>query len=162
MSEPAHRHTRLAELEPGKEIGVSEWVMVDQNMISVFGSNTLDPDPMHVDPAWAKQNGPYGGTIAFGFLTVSLLTHMLHGAMGADPTTETGENGHFLNYGFDYLRLISPVKAGARVRGRFKVIEQRVDGKGRTIVKFGAEVEIENEPRPALVAEWLSIWMPPE
>ena len=64
--------------EPGDVVGVSSWVHIDQAMISGFGKVTLDPDPMHIDPDWATKNAPYGGTIAFGFLTMSLLTHMMH------------------------------------------------------------------------------------
>jgi acyl dehydratase len=152
----------FASLAVGQEIGCSPWIEIDQAMISDFGRITRDPDPMHVDPAWAARNGPYGGAIAFGFLTVSLLTHMLHGAMGTDPARETGENGHFLNYGMDYLRLIAPIRAGSRVRGRFEVLEKRSDDKGRDIVKCGCRVEIEGAERPALVAEWLAMWVPAE
>jgi acyl dehydratase len=152
----------FASLCEGQEIGCSPWIEIDQTMISEFGRVTRDPDPMHVDPEWAARNGPYGGTIAFGFLTVSLLTHMLHGAIGTDPARDTGKNGHFLNYGMDYLRLISPVRVGSRIRTRFEVAEKRSDDKGRDIVKFGCRVEIEGAERPALVAQWLAIWMPPE
>lgn len=162
MSEAAREISNFSHFAAGDEVGVSSWIPVDQTMISDFGRVTLDPDPMHIDPDWALANGPYGGTIAFGFLTVSLLTHMLHDAMGSDPQRATGKDGHFLNYGMDYMRLLSPVKVGSRVRGRFKVLETRTDAKGRDIVKFGCEVEIEDGDRPALVAEWLSIWMPPE
>lgn len=154
--------TNFAALSPGQAIGCSPWIVVDQSMISDFGRVTRDPDPMHVDPEWAAENGPYGGTIAFGFLTVSLLTHMLHGAMGTDPARDTGEHGHFLNYGMDYLRLISPIRVGSRIRGRFEVLGKRTDSKGRNIVKYGCQVEIEGSERPALVAEWLAIWMPPD
>src|SRR3569833_976367 len=95
---------------------VSEWVVIDQNMISQFGALTLDPDPMHMDPEWAKANGPYGGTISYGFLTMSLLSHLVHLVRGADVGPRTG---HYLNYGFDRLRLVSPVRVGSRIRGRF-------------------------------------------
>lgn len=162
MSDTAPTRSTYGTLEPGMEIGVSHWVEVTQAMISGFGDVTLDPDPMHIDPEWAKANGPYGGTIAFGFLTMSLLTHLLHSAMGTNPSQAEDENGHFLNYGMDYLRLLAPVKVGARIRGKFKVLDARLDAKGRQIAKFGVEVEIEGEEKPALVAEWLSIQMPPE
>lgn len=151
----------LSNLSQGDEIGVSPWLVVDQEMISAFGAVTRDPDPMHVDPEWARRHSRYGDTIAFGFLTVSLLTHLLHGAMGTDPARDTGENGEYLNYGMDYLRLISPVPVGSRIRGRFNILETRIDDKDRKIVKFGCEVEIEGGERPALVAHWLSIWIPP-
>jgi len=162
MSEPAHDLKMFDRFVLGEEVGVSGWVTIDQEMISGFGDVTLDPDPMHINPEWAKRNGPFGGTIAFGFLTVALLTHLLHAALGTDPARDAGREGHYLNYGLDYLRLVTPVRVNCRIRGRFKALEIRTDEKDRTIVKFGCEIEIEGEERPALVAEWLAIWVPPE
>lgn len=146
--------------KPGEEVGVSPWVQVNQEMISGFGEVTLDPDPMHVDPEWAAENTPFGGTIAFGFLTVSLLTHLLHAAMGHAMNREHDTDlGYFMNYGFDRMRLVSPVHVNKRVRGRFKTLDNYRDEKGRQMVKFACEIEIEDEDRPALVAEWLAIWI---
>lgn len=156
---PFHLNAVL-DIPAGAEVGVSDWILVDQAMIDGFGSVTLDPDPMHVDPQWATQNGPFGGTIAFGFLTVSLLTHMLHSAMGTHPGKEAAGEGYYLNYGFDRLRLVSPVPAGARVRGRFVKLRQDKDEKGRYRTTFDCLVEIEGAERPALIAQWLSIWVP--
>lgn len=151
----------LSDFEPGLEIGTSSWIEVTQAMISDFGAVTLDPDLMHIDPEWAAANGPFGGTIAFGFLTIALLTHLFHDALGAGWDADPATSGYNLNYGFDRLRLLAPVPAGARVRGRFTVAEQRWDDKGRRILAFDCEVEIENAPRPALVARWLTAWVPP-
>lgn len=151
-----------ASLSPGAEIGPSAWVEITQEMIDRFAEVTRDPDPMHVDPDWAQLNGPYGGAIAFGFLTVSLLTHLLHDAVGSQPQAEHREPGHFLNYGFDRLRFVAPVPAGARVRGHFRVSDRRLDERGRWLTNFDCRVEIEDCERPALVADWLSIWVPPE
>lgn len=145
----------------GAELGVSDWILVDQRMIDDFGVVTRDPDPMHIDPDWAKENGPFGGTIAFGFLTISLLTHLIHGAMGTAPGRDQAGHGHYLNYGFDRLRLVAPVKVGARVRGRFTLLRRQQDDKGRWLTTFGCVVEIEGSDRPALVADWLSIWIMP-
>ncbi len=145
---------------PDTDIGKSSWITIDQSMISRFGETTLDPDPMHIDPEWAKENSPYSGTIAFGFLTSSLLTHMLHGAMGTSTSWDTSSHGYFMNYGMDYLRFISPVTVNSRIRGQFKTLDYRLDKKGRHVVIFACEVEIEGEERPALVAEWLTIFMP--
>lgn len=144
---------------PGEDIGISRWVHIDQDMISGFGDITLDPDPMHVDPDFAAKNGPYGGTIAFGFLTMSLLTHLLHSAIGDADGKDRFAEGHFLNYGFDRMRLVSPVRVGSSVRGRFRTLDVRTDEKNRVLVKFGCEIEIEGEDRPALVGEWLAIWI---
>ena len=150
----------FASLEVGQDLGHSPWIVADQAMISDFAAATRDPDPMHIDPAFAAEKGPYGGTIAFGFLTVSLLTHMLHGVFGSDPQRDASADGHFLNYGMDYLRLLVPVKVDSRIRGHFAVKEKRTDDKGRNLVKFACFVEIDGEERPALVAEWLAMWMP--
>lgn len=156
------KKTSMLAFEPGEEIGKSDWIEVNQAMISGFGHLTLDPDPMHIDPQWAAANGPFGGTIAFGFLTASLLTHMLYSAMGRDPYAESGKAGQHLNYGFDRLRFVAPVKVGARIRGCFGMESLERDDKGRWLATFDCRVEIEGEARPALVGQWLSIWVPPE
>ena len=147
--------------KPGEPIGVSAWIPIDQAMITRFGETTLDPDPMHVDPEWAAEKSPFGHTVAFGFLTMSLLTHLLHDAAKTSGLPDPTQQGYYLNYGFDRLRFVSPVPAGARVRGRFETLSRVIDEKGRHIVKIGAQVEIEGGARPALVAEWLTAWVPP-
>lgn len=157
----APRQNAVLELPLNTEIGVSDWVVVDQAMIDGFGAVTLDPDPMHIDPEWAVLNGPFGGTIAFGFLTISLLTHLIHAAMNTQPSRDAAGQGHYLNYGFDRLRLVAPVHVGARIRGRFTKLRQQQDNKGRWLTTFGCIVEIEGSDRPALVADWLSIWILP-
>lgn len=144
------------------ELGPSHWITITQDMIDQFGLLTRDPDPMHVDPTWAEQNGPYGGSIAFGFLTLSLLTHLLHDAVGSTPQAEQRAPGHFLNYGFDRLRFVSPVPVGARIRGVFRVSDRAIDARGRWLTTFDCKIEIEGQERPALVADWLSIWVPPK
>lgn len=149
-----------SKLTPGEEIGFSSWVTVTQEMISGFADVTLDPDPMHIDPEWARQNTPYGGTIAFGFLTLSLLTHMLRDVMLKRNETTEHEGGYYLNYGIDYMRLLAPVPVGSRIRGKFKTLENRIDRNDRNIVKFGCEVELEGGEKPVLVVEWLSIFVP--
>lgn len=149
----------LLRMDPGTEIGVSAWVLIDQDMVDRFAEVTKDPDPLHNDPEWARANGPFGGTTAFGFLTMSLLTHMFRTVVEHD-LRET-DLGLFLNYGFDRLRLVAPVPVGKRIRGRFTMGDRRADAGGRWIVRFLCEVEIEGSERPALVAEWLSAWVPP-
>jgi acyl dehydratase len=147
----------------GTVIGNAEWVPIPQELIDGFGHCTIDPDPFHIDPAWAKEHSPFGRTIAFGFLTISLLTHLLRKAQGTsarDTTADPAVHGYYLNYGFDRLRLVSPVYVDKRVRGKFIVKNLRVNDKGRSIVTFDVVIEIENESRPALVADWLAIWMP--
>jgi acyl dehydratase len=151
----------LSNLLPGAEVGASPWLTVSQAMIDAFGQATLDHDPMHVDPSWAAANSPYDGTIAFGFLTISLLTHLMHGSMGVQGALDPRRSGYYLNYGFDRVRLVAPVRTGRRVRGCFKLLERRTDEQGRLITTFDCRVEIEGEPRPALVAQWLTVWVPP-
>lgn len=145
----------------GMEIGYSDWVSVTQSMIDQFGTVTIDPDPMHVDPEWARSEGPFGGTIAFGFLTVSLLTYLLRSAMEMDAERSDTTHGYYMNYGFDRLRLVSPVPVNQRVRGHFRVSDVRPpDERGRIVVKFAATVHVEGAERPAAVADWLTIWIP--
>lgn len=139
---------------------VSDWVRITQEMIDEFGKCTLDPDPMHIDPEWSAA-GPFGTTISFGFLTMSLLSHLMRAALGLPHARDLSVNGYYLNYGFERLRLISPVKVDARIRGRFRVVERRNDEHGRVLSTFHCVVEIEGEERPALVADWLSLWVPP-
>ena len=150
----------VLDFPPGTTIGVSEWITLDQKIISQFGEITRDPDPMHIDPEWARENGPYGGTIAFGFLTISFLSFMLHNAVGSSPIVSARQPGHYLNYGFDRLRLITPVTVGARIRGNFEVRDSRIDERGRLFTTFHSIVEIEGQTRPALVADWLTLWVP--
>jgi acyl dehydratase len=151
-----------AEFDIGQQISSPAWLQVTQELMDGFGKYTIDPDPFHIDPVWAKEHSPFGGTIAFGFFTVSMLTHLLHLAQGtgardvaADPVT----HGHCLNYGFNRLRLVSPVHIGKNIRGVFKVKELAGDEKGRAILTFAVTIEIEGEERPALVADWLAVWI---
>lgn len=137
----------------------SDWLVVTQEMINDFGNVILDYDPMHMDPDFAK-DGPYGGTIAFGFLTLSLLMHFMNNATGRKGT-EDFSNGHYLNYGFDRLRFVSPVRVNSRVRGVFTPMDEEIDERGRMRRRYDCRVEIEGENRPALVGEWLSIQMLP-
>jgi acyl dehydratase len=145
----------------GRE-ALSPWLAVTQELIDSFGRATLDTDRLHDDPAWARQHGPFGTTIAFGFQTVSLLSHLANRAFGIGPEGVTNPHGYSLNYGFDRLRLVSPVRCGSRIRGRFRSLGERRDERGRTVTTLDATVEIEGEERPALIAHWLVIWVPHE
>lgn len=161
MDQPSMKEL-FQRFQPGVDLGTSEWIQVTQAMVDKFGEATLDDDPMHVDPDWSRHNSPFGQTVAFGFLTMSLLTHMmLHQLLKADSSRHDAEDGVYLNYGFDRLRLVAPVPVGSRVRGHFGVLEVRPDENGRSIVKFSVNMECDQADRPALVAEWLSCWVPP-
>ncbi len=161
MSLPAAKAAGpLANSTIGEELGVSEWVTITQDMIRAFGAATLDADPMHDDPVWAREHGPFGTTIAYGFQTVGLLTRLMRNALGEGYTMEPSKQGYPLNYGFDRLRLVAPVPVNSRIRGRFTLAGRTIDEKGRVVQRVNAVVEIENQDRPALVAEWLSVWVP--
>ena len=150
-----HLEDVIAQLTPGgRDVWrYSEWLEIDQRRISGFGHITNDPDPLHIDPDYAREFGPYGVTIAFGFLTVSLLTFFHHQA------TPPVASGYALNYGFDRLRLTSTVKVGARVRGAFRLIDAQDRGAGRLLLRYETRVEVEGDDKPALVAEWLVMWI---
>ena len=135
----------------GQELGVSDWVTVDQDMIDKFAEATGDHQFIHVDVEKAKMT-PFGGTIAHGFLTLSLLPRL---AAEADmPRPEGVKMG--VNYGGNKVRFLTPVKSGSRVRGRFKLldIEEKRPGQWQQTQEF--TVEIEGESKPALIAEWIS------
>jgi acyl dehydratase len=145
----------------GVAIGPSAWVAITQAMIDRFGEVTLDPDPMHMDPQWARANSPFGQTIAYGFQTMSMLTHLLYSASGTVRKDDPAQFGSFINYGMERVRLINPVPAGSRIRATFVPASTRTDDRGRQIVVFGCTVDIEGADRPALVGEWVSLWLPP-
>ena len=134
----------------GKEIGVSDWLEVTQDKINAFADVTEDWQFIHVDPERAAQT-PFGSTIAHGFLTLSLLSAM---AMDAVPRLENTAMG--VNYGFNKIRFLSPVQAGAQIRGRFKVMSADELKPGELTIKYEVHVEIEGRERPALTAEWIS------
>ena len=135
----------------GQEIGVSAWATIDQPMIDTFAKLTGDTHFIHVDPARAAQVLPSKGTIAHGFLTLSLLSNMAY------QVCPTIEGVRFpLNYGFNRLRFVAPVPTGSRVRGHFVLKSaEAIDTAQRQIV-YEVTVEIEGLPKPALVAEWLT------
>ena len=158
MSEPVTALTALKD-RVGQPIGTSGWFLIDQRRIDAFADATADQDPMHVDPVWSAANSPFKTTIAFGFLTVSLLTHLSHQAIGWLNSTSADEGGYALNYGFDRLRLIEPVPVDTRIRAHFTLLEYNEVRPGEARTKFGVTVEIEGRSRPALSAEWLGLWV---
>ena len=143
----------------GQHVGSSPWFTIDQARIDAFARATEDPDPMHIDPEWCAQKSPFKTTIAFGFLTMSMLTHLSHQALGWISTTGADEGGYALNYGFDRVRLVQPVPVGSRIRAHFTLLEWLEVRPGEVRSKYGATIEIEHHPRPALVAEWLGMWI---
>jgi acyl dehydratase len=158
--EPMGTQTKnLREFFEGQVLPDSHWVTIDQEMIDRFALATLDPDPMHISPDWAAQHSPFKSTIAFGFLTTGMLTHLLHSSLGTRSEDASAAAAH-LNYGFDRLRLVEPVPVGARIRGKFRVASIRHDERGREFFTFTCEIEIEGVERPALVADWVTVRVP--
>ncbi|MBB3977420.1 acyl dehydratase [Rhizobium azooxidifex] len=148
------REVHLADVNGlvGQEIGVSRWFTVDQTMIDRFAEATEDHQFIHTDPVRAAAETPFGGTIAHGFLSLSLLS-----AMNYDCLPHVIEQTMGINYGFDKVRFMTPVKSGARVRGRFTMADARFRGAGMLMITYDVTVEIENERKPALTANWLTI-----
>ncbi|RJF90688.1 MaoC family dehydratase [Sphingomonas cavernae] len=147
------KHVPVAELmaKKGEVIGASEWVTVDQAMIDKFADATGDHQFIHIDPDKAKLT-PFGGTIAHGFLTLSLFPLLFEKSDA--PRAEGVKMG--VNYGGNKVRFLAPVRSGKRVRGHFKLldIEEKRPGQFQQTVEF--TVEIEGEDKPALIAEWIS------
>ena len=135
----------------GKEIGVSSWHLIDQPRIDTYADVTEDHQFIHVDPEKAKATA-FGTTIAHGFLTMSMLSVMSYEVMPAIAGTTMG-----VNYGFDKLRFISPVRSGKRIRGRFVLAEAKLRKPNELQSRTNVTVEIEGEDKPALVADWLGL-----
>ena len=135
----------------GTEVGVSRWFEIDQARIDAFAEVTEDRQFIHVDPEAARAT-PFGGTIAHGFLTLSLASAMSYDAVKPLDGVVMG-----VNYGFDKLRFLAPVAAGSRVRGRFRLLSAEDKGGGRWLLKHELTVEIEGGDKPALIAEWLGM-----
>ncbi|MGV7121897.1 MaoC family dehydratase [Sphingopyxis sp. 550A] len=135
----------------GGRIGTSEWIRIDQAMIDKFADATGDHQFIHVDPERSKST-PFGGTIAHGFLTLSLYPDMIE--KSDCPRPEGVKMG--VNYGCNKLRFLTPVRSGKRVRGHFKLLELEEKRPGQWQQTLEFSVEIEGEAKPALIAEWLS------
>lgn len=135
----------------GEEVGVSGWLEVDQDRIDAFADATEDRQFIHVDPKAAAQS-PFGGTIAHGFLSLSLLSRM-----AAEATLLPEGLRMAVNYGFDRVRFLAPVRSGKRVRGRFTLDSVEEKAPGQYLMRHKVTVEIEGEDKPALTAEWLGL-----
>jgi len=144
----------LAELQTriGTEIGVSNWIGIDQQMIDAFGAITSDDQWIHTDPARAAAQSPYGTTIAHGFLTLSLASRFVYDCFAPPPGQALG-----INYGFDKLRFLSPVPVGVQVRGRFVLKEITKRSSTALLRKTAMTIEIDGQEKPALVADWLGM-----
>ena len=134
----------------GTEFGKSDWFLIDQQRIDTFADVTEDHQFIHVDPERAA-GSPFGGTIAHGMLTLSMIVHLCERfAPDIDGLQMV------INYGFDKVRFAAPVKVDKRIRAVAKLIEAKERG-GQLLVKTKVTIEIEGEQKPALVAEWLTM-----
>lgn len=136
----------------GQELGASEWTLIDQERINKFADVTADWQFIHIDPERAKAETPFGGTIAHGYLTLSLLAGFAYQAV---PGFEGAKMG--VNYGLNKVRFLAPVRVDSRVRGRFAL--KSIEKKSETSIMavYDVTVEIEGEDKPALVAEWVTM-----
>lgn len=135
----------------GTEIGVSEWLTVDQDRINVFADVTEDHQFIHIDEAAAKKT-PFGGTIAHGFLTLSLLSKFSEGSGLVIEGVKMG-----VNYGFEKVRFLAPVPSGSKVRGRFNLKDAVEKKPGQYLLTYEVTVDIEGQEKPALIADWLAM-----
>ena len=135
----------------GHEVGVSDWITVGQDRIETFADATEDHQFIHVDPDLARQT-PFGGTIAHGFLSLSLMSRM-----AAEATLLPDSLKMAVNYGLDRVRFLAPVKSGKRVRGRFVLDSVEEKAPGQYLMRHTVTVEIEGEDKPALTAMWLGL-----
>jgi acyl dehydratase len=147
-------HVRIASIESlkdfiGREVAVSDWVVVTQERISAFAEATGDRQWIHLDRERAEKESPYGTTIAHGFLTLSLLSSLMQDAMQFEQA------GHrAINYGLNRVRFVSPVRAGSRIRGRFALAAFKDLGDAIELV-LSVTVECEGSDKPACIAEWV-------
>ncbi|HLJ72775.1 MAG TPA: MaoC family dehydratase [Roseiarcus sp.] len=155
MSETSLKMTTIDDLiaRIGTETGVSRWFLIDQARIDAFADVTEDRQFIHIDPEAAKAT-PFGGTIAHGFLTLSMLSALAQDALPRPQGVAMG-----VNYGFEKLRFVAPVPSGRRIRGRFHLLDVVRRGPNEVQMRNKATVEIEGGDKPALVAEWLTLYV---
>jgi acyl dehydratase len=133
----------------GTEVGISSWVLVDQDMINRFAEVTNDHQFIHVDPEKAKFT-PFGGTVAHGLLTLSLLPSMAYEVLPKPEGLKMAAN-----YGYNKIRFVAPVRSGKRIRARFQLLDFTEAKPGRWQQVTEVTVDIEGEDKPALTAEWI-------
>lgn len=134
------------------QTNTSDWFTIDQPRVNAFADVTLDHQFIHVDPERAKAETPFGGPIAHGFLTLSMLSHFAEQALPPFPDKAIG-----INYGFDKVRFLTPVPVGSKLRGKFTLANVTERKPGQYQLTQTVEVEIEGHDAPALAAQWLSL-----
>ena len=150
-----HVVKNIEELERlvGAELGVSEWLDVTQKLVDGFADVTGDRQWIHIDPERANKESPFGGTIAHGYLTLSLIPRLV-GAMLQFPGARAR-----INYGLDRVRFPSPVRVGARIRGRFAVLGVERVGSDAARLRARVTIEIEGGSKPACIAEPIILFL---
>lgn len=148
----------LSNLQPwiGVESQPGPWFVVSQQDVDVFADVTRDHNPLHVDRDWAERESPFGATIAHGFFTLSLLSYLCRDIPVTSPDPY-GDVINKLNYGFDRVRMVSPVRVGKRIRARRTLAEAAARKAGMVQVAHDVTVEIEEEDKPACTARWLTV-----
>lgn len=153
LADRPHVYLTVEELgaRVGRELGVSDWLTIDQARIDAFAEVCGDRQFIHVDPERAARETPHGGTIAHGFLTLSCLSYLAAGVRPRLVGTAMS-----VNYGFEKIRFLAPVRCGARIRARFRLDAMEERKPREYTLRYGVTVEIEGESRPALAADWLT------
>jgi len=142
----------------GTELGVSKWIMIDQDLVDRFGRLTLDEQWIHMDVEKARKFNPNTGTIAHGFLTLSLVSHIMKEVVTEKLNELEFKFKSSINYGINRLRFVNPVSVGSRVRGRITFNAVETTPKGIQAV-FGVTIEIEGIDRPAMVSEHVILYV---
>ncbi len=150
---------KLTAEDVGREIGISEWISFSQDDIDTFGKVTRDEDPYHMSVDWAKHNSPFKGTIAYGFLTLSMLTYFCHEILEWPQISEEAPEGMALNYGFDKVRFLAPVPVNKKIRCRMTLTQLDELHPGESLRTFNCIVEVEGSDKPALVAIWKGLFI---
>lgn len=150
-----HVVKNIEELERlvGSELGVSEWLDVTQKLVDGFAEVTGDRQWIHIDPVRANEESPFGGTIAHGYLTLSLIPRLVGGMLQFEGARAR------INYGLDRVRFPSPVRVGARIRGRFVVLEVERAGSDAARLRARVTIEIEGGGKPACIAEPIILFL---
>ncbi len=152
MAQPENYSYATLEDHVGHDFGFSQDIVVDQPRINNFADSTNDQQWIHVDVEKARKYSPFGGTVAHGFLTLSLVA----GAMGGSGLVP-GDAKAIFNYGLENVRFLAPVPAGATVRAQFVLKSVEGKGEGRKLLRVAATVEIEGSDKPALIGEFLAL-----
>jgi acyl dehydratase len=139
----------------GREIALTPWFAVGQADATAYGRLTRDPDPMHIDPEWAKTHSPYGRTVLAGLHLLSLLPHLSRGSGLSIAGVELE-----MNYGFDRIRFIAPVSVGAEFRNRIRLQEVTRRADGKAAIRTHNTFEVRDVEGPALIAEWVNLLWP--